>query len=204
MNSSTLLSKRFIRNRKWIAPVLLARGSSTATSSSQKTTELPKYANQKYQHLIPVIVAAGTLGFAVGRQSVPNHEDDKLHLPNGLPRSCCDKGELTEDQKQLVQTLKRIVGKANILDGREENTQTSAFLKGSRLGHGSALCIVKPTKLKQVVEIVQAVVDANCVVLVQGQNTGLVRAANIWRQHAFGNYRYLNLEMIHRTSSVFS
>lgn len=120
-----------------------------------------------------MIVAAGTVGFAIGRQSVPNHEDDNLHLPNGLPRSCCDKEELTENQKELVQTLKRIVGKANILDGREETTQTSPFLKGSRLGNGSALCIVKPTKVKQVVEIVQAVVDANCVVLVQGQNTGL-------------------------------
>ena len=183
MNSSTLVSKCFIRSRKWIAPVSVARRSSTASATPSPTTrtELPKYTRIPYQQLIPVIVAAGAVGFAIGRQSVPNHEDDKLHLPNGLPRSCCDKAELTENQKELVQSLKRIVGKANLLDGREENTQTSAFLKGSRLGHGSALCIVKPTKLKQVVEIVQAVADANCVVLVQGQNTGLVGAANIWR-----------------------
>ena len=189
MNSSTLLSKCFIRNRKWIAPVPMARRSTTSSSHVPKaTTDLPKHAYQPYQQLIPVMIVAGTVGFAIGRQSVPNHEDNKLHLPNGLPRSCCDQAELTETQKELVQTLKRIVGKANILDGREENTQTAPFLKGSRLGNGSALCIVKPTKLKQVVEIVQAVVNANCVVLVQGQNTGLVRAANIWRRHASGDY----------------
>jgi D-lactate dehydrogenase len=33
--------------------------------------------------------------------------------------------------------------------------------------------IVQPEKLKQVIDMVQAVVDAGCVVLVQGSNTGL-------------------------------
>jgi D-lactate dehydrogenase len=130
-----------------------------------------------------------TAGFFAGRHSYcPPEELDRV-LPNGLPRSCCDastttspsssSSSLTEDDakqkhhQHLLKTLRRIVGKDYILDGREENTKTTAFLKGARLGHGTALAIVQPTKLKQVVEIVQAVADAGCVLLVQGSNTGL-------------------------------
>lgn len=128
-----------------------------------------------YRRMFPVIVASSVAGFILGRQSVPSEEEegDHLHLPNGLPRTCCDEPELTEKQQQLLKILKRIVGKANVLDGRQETTETSPFLKGARLGKGSALCIVKPDKLKQLVEIVRAVVEADCCVLVQGQNTGL-------------------------------
>lgn len=61
----------------------------------------------------------------------------------------------------------------NYIDGRAEATETAAYLKGARLGSGSALAIVRPTKLRQVQEIVQETVDAGCAVLVQGSNTGL-------------------------------
>jgi len=73
-----------------------------------------------------------------------------------------------------VKTLKRIVGRKNLWDGREQTTETAAYLKGARLGSGKArLAIVRPTKLKQIPEIVQESVDAGCAVLVQGSNTGL-------------------------------
>ena len=120
-----------------------------------------------------------TAGFLVGRNSFKTQEEQERVLPNGLPRSCCEEEEedeskaLTPEQQELYSKLRRIVGKGNILDGREENTHTAAFLKGARLGHGTALAIVQPTKLKQVEAVVQAVVDAGCVVLVQGSNTGL-------------------------------
>ena len=66
-------------------------------------------------------------------------------MPNGLPRSCCDASkqeELTPSQQELYTKLRRIVGKDNILEGGEENTHTTKFLKGARLGHGKALAIV--------------------------------------------------------------
>lgn len=72
-----------------------------------------------------------------------------------------------------MKTLKRIVGKKNFLNGREETTETAAYLKGARMGKGSALAIVRPKKLRQIQEIVQEAVDAGCAVLVQGSNTGL-------------------------------
>ena len=97
-------------------------------------------------------------------------------LPSGLPRTCCDqdKHNYTQEQLDLPQRLAEIVGKENVLDGRQLTTTTAPYLKGARLGGGGkALAIVKPQMLKQVVQCVQAIVDADCVVLPQGSNTGL-------------------------------
>jgi hypothetical protein len=105
-------------------------------------------------------------GFLAGRQSLPSTEEETLVIPNGFPRTCCDMPELSKQQLELSKMLTKIVGKENVFDGRVETTETSKFLKGARLGKGSALCIVKPTQLDQLVDIVQAVVDAECVVLV--------------------------------------
>jgi D-lactate dehydrogenase len=147
----------------------------TGQSSQNSTSTIQ---NLQYHYTVPIILSSLAAGFFLGRQSVPIHHDDDdhddhLHLPNGMPRTCCDPKKLTENQEKLFHILKRIVGKANVMDGREETTETLPFLKGARLGKGSALYIVTPHKFKEVVEIVQAVVDANCVLLVQGSNTGL-------------------------------
>jgi D-lactate dehydrogenase len=112
-----------------------------------------------------------------GRQSFSSPQDEAhqhLVLPNGMPRTCCEETALTDAQKALFKTLKRIAGKNFVLDGRVASpTETSPFLKGARLGQGTALYIVRPQKLKQIIEIVKESVNAGCVVLVQGQNTGL-------------------------------
>jgi len=92
------------------------------------------------------------------------------HSTNG---TSCDVPELPAEHQKLVKTLKRIVGLKNLLDGREENTETAGYLKGARLGRGTALAIVRPQKLKQIQEIVEETVNAGCAVLVQGSNTGL-------------------------------
>ena len=136
------------------------------------------------------------VGFAAGRQSfrTPEEEERVKQLPKGYPLACCgdnmsatthsqstnctscDSTEtaLSAEHQELIKTLKRIVGgKANLLDGREETTETANYLKGARMGRGTALAIARPTKLKQVPELVQAAVDAGCAVLVQGSNTGL-------------------------------
>ncbi len=174
---SALVARRFVRNHNHAVISAVRTSSTSASSISSNVSASQAGSNWQYLRLVPIVLASSAAGFAMGRHSLPNEEEDKhLHLPNGLPRTCCDQQEMTEKQKELFQTLKRIVGKENVLDGREETTQTSPYLKGARLGKGSALCIVKPTKLKQLVEIVRAVVEADCVVLVQGQNTGLVRS----------------------------
>lgn len=147
--------------------------SKTHPSPNRNLSTDSNHAGSQYRRVAPLVLAAAAGGFFLGRHSVPPPHETEEHLPNGMPRTCCDRPELTEEQKGLFRTLKRIVGRANILDGREENSETAKYLKGARLGKGSALFVVKPQKLKEVVEVIQAVVDANCVVLVQGSNTGL-------------------------------
>lgn len=88
---------------------------------------------------------------------------------------------------KLIQTFQSIVASStirginifsavqeqNVLNGRVENSTTAAYLKGQRLGSGTALAIVRPTTLAQVPQIVQAAIEANCTIIVQGANTGL-------------------------------
>jgi D-lactate dehydrogenase len=142
-------------------------------SASQTTTYLSRYTATAAIALVSLSV-----GFAAGKSYItttPDLEELKRVLPNGLPRTCCDHEDdkLTDEQKALAHKLKTIVGSENVLDGRVEDTQTLPFLKGARLGQGRALCIVTPRRLQDVVDCAQAIVDAGCVVLPQGQNTGL-------------------------------
>ena len=174
-----------ISSNKWLlqrraksseATTTTTAATATATTASGSSSSSSSWT--KYQHVLPIALVSLSVGYVAGRQSASGDEpQQQLVLPSGLPRTCCDKQPplhpLTEKQKDLFGKFKRIVGKANVIDGTVENTQTSQFLKGARLGHGTALCIVRPQKLKQLIEIVQATVDADCVVLVQGQNTGL-------------------------------
>lgn len=125
--------------------------------------------------LAAAIAAASVVGFAAGRYSSPDQQNG-LVLPNGLPRTCCENDELpplTEAQSQMAVKLARIVGEENVLDGRQLDTATTPFLKGARLGGGPALCIVTPRYMHHVVAVVQTALGAGCVVLPQGQNTGL-------------------------------
>jgi len=132
-----------------------------------------------YVRAATIVAVSLSVGFAAGRYTAPDEDIDKKHqhvLPNGLPRTCCDSNYppvLTEKQFQLPAKLKKIVGPENVLDGRTLDTKTVGYLKGARLGFGPALCIVTPRKLHHVQEVVQQAVDANCIVLPQGQNTGL-------------------------------
>jgi D-lactate dehydrogenase len=164
----------------------------SSTSSSSPSASASSYSSSS-QYAIPISLLSLTVGFVAGRQSfrTPEEEERLKTLPKGYPLACCgdhvsaatttttttttdcDTPGLTVEQEKLIKTLKRIVGKTNLLDGREQNTTTAGYLKGARLGYGTALAIVRPTKLKHIQEIVQEAADANCAVLVQGSNTGL-------------------------------
>ena len=109
-------------------------------------------------------------------------------LPKGERGCCsCDGGdaiadgpshvanvELTEEQLALSYKLTKIVGDDHVLDGAKHGmTKCAPFLRGARLGNGEALCIVRPGTLGEAVRCLREIVDADCVVLPQGSNTGL-------------------------------
>lgn len=107
-------------------------------------------------------------------------------LPDGLPRSCCSceapasagapsatAKPLTEMQRSLPSELASIVGSANVLPGSVESSASGQYLRGARLGGGSALAVVRPQSLQQAVQCLQVIVDADCTVIPQGANTGL-------------------------------
>ena len=107
-------------------------------------------------------------------------------LPSGETSGCCsceeevedapkskNKLQLTEEQTTLTTKLQKIVGQNHVIDGTPPSSTNSIYLKGARLGNGNALCIVQPGTLKEVVKCLQLIVDAGCVVLPQGSNTGL-------------------------------
>ena len=106
-------------------------------------------------------------------------------LPSGETSGCCSCEEevedtltnnllqLTEEQTILPTKLQKIVGQNHVIDGTTPSSTNSIYLKGARLGNGNALCIVQPGTLKEVVKCLQLIVDAGCVVLPQGSNTGL-------------------------------
>lgn len=121
------------------------------------------------------ILTALATGFAIGRYSRGNEEQAHPTLPDGLPRACCEAQQLTDAQEQLPAQLRSIVGTDNVLDGRIANTTTLPFLRGARPAAevAPALCIVTPRKLHDVQRVVEAAVAADCVIVAQGQNTGL-------------------------------
>lgn len=116
-------------------------------------------------------------GILIGRATITSTPPTAItgqHLPDGFPRTCCEKDQnLTKAQKALPKELQKLLGKENVILGQTESPLTAQFLKGARLGHGPALCIVTPRKLHEVIPVVQMVLDAGATILPQGQNTGL-------------------------------
>jgi len=175
----------------------VATATSRSGSSSSTTEAIPTEsatgssasaaAKLSYRSAAALAALSLSLGFAAGRSS---HSDDSHAgadssphvLPNGLPRTCCDDDDdshhkqpaLTAAQKDLKHQLARLVGADNVLDGTGDlNPSTAPYLQGARLGQGRALCIVAPRRLHHVQEILELALAADCVVLPQGQNTGL-------------------------------
>jgi FAD/FMN-containing dehydrogenases len=110
-----------------------------------------------------------------------NNNQQRPVLPSGLPRNCCSCDApsppplitLTPEQQELPNLLSKLVGKENVISGLIEDSSNSKFLKGARLGRGKALAIVQPESLVDAVKALELIVNADCVVIPQGQNTGL-------------------------------
>lgn len=169
-----------------------------ATSTSAETTNSDSGAGSSgrsinYSRTAVVAAASLAVGFALGRVSErgPTARGPDRVLPSGLPRSCCScdespattdnvrtkpdekTNELTPEQKSLPAALASIVESRNVIPGAVDDSKAAPYLKGARLGHGEALCIVSPGTLVEAVECLQKIVDSGCVVVPQGANTGL-------------------------------
>ncbi|ACI65297.1 predicted protein [Phaeodactylum tricornutum CCAP 1055/1] len=180
------LARRSLRQPVLASSSCFALRTST-TGASTSTGRTPSFNTSSSSNTKPWFTAAVlaltslSVGYAAGRA-----EEQATHhrvLPDGLPRTCCDNPSspggtvaphaYTAAQQALPDQLRKIVGKNNVLDGNVESTHTLPFLKGARLGFGHALAIVTPESLQDVVDCVQAIVNADCVALPQGRNTGL-------------------------------
>jgi D-lactate dehydrogenase (quinone) len=180
---------RFPRDPSWLLRTKSVSQSSIAAAAGRRlaTTATTAGTTTTATRTRTIVLAAGSLavGIGLGRWSaspVPAPTTNHLphqHLPDGQPRTCCEGTgttvtTLTPEQQDLAARLRKIVGDENVLDGRDAaSPATISYLKGARLGHGSALCIVTPRKLHHVLPVVQAVLDANATIVPQGQNTGL-------------------------------
>ncbi|MCV0425393.1 MAG: D-lactate dehydrogenase [Roseibium sp.] len=77
-------------------------------------------------------------------------------------------------QDVLIQSLKEIVGARHCLtDARK----TERYRKGFRSGEGEAIAVVIPGTLVEMWQVLQAIVVADCIVIMQAANTGLTEGS---------------------------
>ena len=74
------------------------------------------------------------------------------------------------DTAVLLAQLRRIVGNAHVLSG---DKPTRRFRKGYRFGGGPVLAVVRPATLLEQWRVLQAIVAAQAIVILQAANTGL-------------------------------
>lgn len=74
------------------------------------------------------------------------------------------------DTAMLLAQLRRIVGNAHVISG---DKPTRRFRKGYRFGDGPVLAVVRPGTLLEQWRVLQAIVAAQAIVILQAANTGL-------------------------------
>jgi len=168
-----------------------ATSSSNANNAKSQSEPLFTIASQfKTIKLSTALTLAGIslgLGYTAGSLqsssssvgSNNSHNQQRSVLPSGLPRNCCSCDapspplSLTPEQQELPNVLSKIVGKENVISGLTEDSSNSKFLRGARLGRGKALAIIQPESLVDAVKALEIIINTDCVVIPQGQNTGL-------------------------------
>ena len=71
---------------------------------------------------------------------------------------------------ELARTFKDIVGDANVLT---REMDTAYYRSGFRYGFGGAAAVIFPSTLVQLWQVLEAAVDADCVIIMQATKTGL-------------------------------
>ena len=162
---------------------LRSSSSTAAVAASNSAGGEQSYFSIKLPTAAALVGASLLTGYCVG--SLHSEQITELQKDRALPkgeRGCCscdeaagkeDAVKLTDAQTQLSAKLQKIVGKDHVHDGTSESSSNGKFLKGARIGYGKALCIVQPGSLEQAIKCLQEIVDAGCVVVPQGSNTGL-------------------------------
>ncbi|WP_349927147.1 D-lactate dehydrogenase [Acinetobacter sp. A1-4-2] len=74
------------------------------------------------------------------------------------------------DVQQTIQKLIHIVGKQHVFT---DDNDTRLYRQGRRYGSGQVLAVVVPGSLLEQWQVLQAAVDADCIVIMQAANTGL-------------------------------
>ncbi len=74
------------------------------------------------------------------------------------------------DSQQTIQKLIEIVGKQHVLT---QESETRLYRQGRRYGAGQVLAVVVPGTLLEQWQVLQATVEADCIVIMQAANTGL-------------------------------
>jgi D-lactate dehydrogenase len=74
------------------------------------------------------------------------------------------------DAQQTIQNLINIVGKQYVFT---DDNDTRLYRQGRRYGSGQVLAVVVPGSLLEQWQVLQAAVDADCIVIMQAANTGL-------------------------------
>lgn len=74
------------------------------------------------------------------------------------------------DAQQTIQKLIHIVGKQHVFT---DDNDTRLYRQGRRYGSGQVLAVVVPGSLLEQWQVLQAAVDADCIVIMQAANTGL-------------------------------
>ena len=172
----------------------MVRASSSATTSKTSKVSNHQEGFSSNPNTIKATTALGlaglslAAGYAAGNMTKDQKSDQDKDpqqqrptrvLPSGMPRGCCScdappiQTKLTESQLALPSKLANIVGEENVISGMKEDSTNTTFLKGARLGKGKALAIVQPDSLQDAVKALEAIIEADCVVIPQGQNTGL-------------------------------
>lgn len=78
------------------------------------------------------------------------------------------------NNQALINQFEQIVGKDNVLT--QEN-KTEYYRSGFRSGKGKALAVLFPTTLVEQWRLLQAAVDANCIIIMQAAKTGLTEGS---------------------------
>jgi len=152
------------------------RAASTLTSGEKQSSS-----GIKASTALGIACVSLCAGYAAGITNFQSNADEHSErvLPSGLPRGCCScdapplELTLTDEQVNLPSKLIDIVGKDNVFLGLTEDSSNAKFLKGARLGRGKALAIVQPESMTDAVKALEAIVNADCVAIPQGKNTGL-------------------------------
>ncbi|MGM7389197.1 D-lactate dehydrogenase, partial [Acinetobacter baumannii] len=76
----------------------------------------------------------------------------------------------TFSPKAVIERLQNIVGRSYVLT---DDQSTRQYRQGRRFGEGKVLAVVVPGTLLEQWQVLQAAIEADCIVIMQAANTGL-------------------------------